>query len=43
MFYHMSNFVSTEHSMYFLPAGLECDADVFLVYKIEAFTFKFNK
>ena len=43
MFYHMSKFVSTEHYMYFLPAGLECDADVFVVNKIKAFTIKFNK
>ena len=36
----MPNFVFTAHSMYFLLAGLECDADVFVVYKNETFTFR---
>ena len=28
--------------MYFSCAGLECDANVFVVYKNDRFTFKFN-
>ena len=36
----MSSFMFTEYSMYFLPAGLECDTDILVVYKNKTFTFR---
>ena len=48
MFYHVLNFVSSEPSKYFFPEVLQCDADIFVVYKNETFylllkILEFNK